>query len=80
MTWTTRAASSAPALRDRWDARDERYTVRRMLGVLHPLSPTEAALVDAWRRAEAETLPEPDRSAALAILGAWRAPGRRAAT
>ncbi len=67
MTWTD--------LERLWEARDQRYAIRRYLGMFQPLTQAEIAAIRSWRREEVDMLAV-DRDRAWTALYWWAPPTR----
>jgi len=65
------------ALTERWNHRDDRYSMRRRNGVLIAITEDEHNSIIAFRRSEAEELDnERERAKALTMLSVWIPPRR----
>lgn len=57
-----------------WAERDNRYSLRKVMGQTAPLTPEEMNAIRTYRRSEAIDLPDSDRDLALMELSRWNPP------
>ncbi len=66
MTWTD--------LERLWEERDERYAIRRYLGMFQPLTQAEIAAIRSWRRSEVDAVTDDPDEAMLQWALDWSSP------
>lgn len=69
---STRSAISE--LLEHWSERDHRYSLRKISGIVAPLTSDEMSAIRQYRKSEATDLPDTDRDLALMELSRWSPP------